>query len=207
MSDIIISKAEPIDPAVAALLSYAAAPPLMDYMFSGDRETMMGFLADAWQKPDGIFSHSTCTSATLDGSLVGINVGFTAESMHDNVMITIGHCEESLDESMFARVLELMGWFPYLSPPVPDDAYYVFTLAVKDDLRGQGVGRMLLGNTFTTAKSDGFDACHLDVMSTAPAVEFYKAMQMQHYSISQVPALDEYSIPPLFRMVKPLAGD
>ena len=207
MTDITISKAEPIDPEVAAMLTYDTAPPVYDYMFSGDREVMLGFLSDAWQKPDGIWSHSTCTSATRDGSLLGINVGFTAESLHENVMTTMGHAEEGLTQSMFARMADLMGWFPYLSPPVPEDAFCIISLAVKDGLRGQGVGRMLIEDTFSTAKSDGFDSCHLDVLSTSPAVEFYKAVGMEHYSISQVPALDEYSIPPFNRMVKPLVED
>ena len=204
MGEIIISKAEPIDPEIAASLAYDTAPPVYDYMFNSDREVMLGFLSDAWKKPDGMWSHSTCTSASRDGSLLGINVGFTAETLHENVMITMGHAEESLDEATFARLADLMGWFAYLSPPVPDDAFYILSLAVRDDLRGQGVGRMLIEDTFSNAKSEGFESCHLDVLSTSPAVEFYKAVGMDHYSISQVPALDEYSIPPLFRMVKTL---
>ena len=63
---------------------------------------------------------------------------------------------------------------------------------------------MLIEDTFTTAKADGFNACHLDVLSTNPSVEFYKAIGMEHYSISQVPALDKHSIPPFYRMVMPL---
>ena len=206
-NDVTISKAEPIDPEVAAALTYDTAPPVYDFMFSGDSEVMLGFLSDAWQKSDGIWSHATCTSATRDGSLLGINVGVTAESLHENVMTTIGHAEESLNPLMFERFVELMTWFPYLSPPVPEDAHYVISLAVRDDLRGLGIGRMLLENTFTSAKSEGFDSCHLDVMSTNPAVEFYKAVGMQHYSISQVLNLDQYSIPPLFRMVMPLGDE
>ena len=131
-NDITIESAKPIDPETAASLTYSTAPPIVDYMFNGDREVMLGFLSDSWQKPDGIFSHNTCTSATRDGSLLGINIGFTAETLHENAVITMGHAEESLDETTFARFADLMGWFSYLSPPVPEDAFFIFTLAVKD---------------------------------------------------------------------------
>jgi hypothetical protein len=60
-------------------LIYDTDPDLFDYYFKSDRERMKLCLSDWWQRPEGWFSHSACTAATYDGSLVGIETGFTRE--------------------------------------------------------------------------------------------------------------------------------
>ena len=65
VDEVILSETEPIDAEVAAQLFYSTAEPIYDFFFNNNREAMMGFLADSWQKSEGIWSHKFCKRHSL----------------------------------------------------------------------------------------------------------------------------------------------
>lgn len=198
--------AKPDSHEIAWKLIYDTDPNLFDYYFSNDRELMESCLSNWWQRSEGWFSHSACTAATFNGSLTGIEIGFTREDFQKHTRPTFYYAKETMNRAAFEHFSNAFrNYVPYLFPFIPRDAYYVQSLAAKAEIRGQGVGHTLLNAAFKRAKEKGLKSCQLDVVSDSIAVNFYRKMGMEVLAVTRMPYLEkEYGISMHYRMRKML---
>jgi ribosomal protein S18 acetylase RimI-like enzyme len=187
-------------------LIYDTDPDLFDYYFKNDRELMKLCLSDWWQRPEGWFSHSSCTAAIYDGSLVGIEIGFTREDFQKHTRPSFYYAKEIMSRAAFEHFSDAFrNYVPYLFPFIPKDAYYVQSLATIAEIRGQGIGHTLLSAAFKRAKEKGLKSCQLDVVSDSIAVNFYRKMGMEVLAVTRMPYLEKnYGISMHYRMRKAL---
>ncbi|MGD8523804.1 MAG: GNAT family N-acetyltransferase [Desulfobacterales bacterium] len=191
---------------IAWQLIYDTHPFLFDYLFNNDRDLMKSCLSDWWQRPEGWFSHAACTAAIYEGTLVGIEIGFARLELQNNTRPTFTNAEQTMkpaEAHHFSNAFR--NYVPYLFPFVPDEAYYIQSLATVAEIRGQGIGELLLNNAFTYASEKGLKSCQLDVLSDSVAVNFYRQMGMEVIAITRVPYLEKnYGISMHYRMRKNL---
>jgi ribosomal protein S18 acetylase RimI-like enzyme len=167
-------------------------------------EMMESCLASWWQRSEGWFSHSSCAAATYNGTLVGIEIGFTREEFQKQTRPSFYYAKETMGRAAFEHFSDAFrNYVPYLFPFIPRDAYYVQSLAIKAEMRGQGVGSTLLSTAFKRAKEMGLKSCQLDVMSDSIAVNFYRKMGMEVLAVTRMPYLEKnFGIPMHYRMRK-----
>ena len=196
--------AKPDDSDVAWKLIYDTDPDLFDYYFNNDTDLMESCLSDWWRRPEGWFSHSSCTAALYNGSLVGIEIGFSREEFQKHTRPTFYYAKKTMNRAAFEHFSDAFrNYMPYLFPFIPGDAYYVQSLAARTELRGQGVGHKLLNTAFKRAKEKGLKSCQLDVLSDSVAVNFFRKMGMEVLAVTRMPYLEkEYGISAHYRMRK-----
>ena len=199
-----IGPAGPESPEIAWKLIYDSDPEIFEYYFNNDLELMESCLSDWWQRPEGWFSHALCTAATFNGSLVGIEIGFPREINQKHLRPTFYYAKETMNRAAYEHLSgAFKNYVPYLFPYIPRDAYYVQTLSVIAEMRGQSVGQTLLNAAFNRAKKNDLTNCQLDVTSDSLAVDFYRKMGMEVLSSSRVPYLEKnYGISMHYRMRK-----
>ena len=199
-----LGPAIPGQAAAAADLMFDTDPAIWNFLFSGDLHSALPFLGEEWQAKESIFSHSLCTGATLDGQLLGIELGFDQPTQRRYQSLTGRRGSTRLSPQILRRFRENAGYMVYLIPPVPKEVYYVHFLSIAPQARGQGLGGLLLERAFRRAKGEGYRACQLDVYSDNPAVAFYRRMGMEILSESRVVPLEKHGVHNHYRMIKPL---
>src|SRR5262249_28683002 len=154
----------------AAPLMCDTDPHLFGYFFGGDQELALRYFAAQWRHERSLFSFRYCTLAVARGSLLGIELGYDAQTQADVFGDTGRHAAQILTPEQMAHLRVAASYIPFLVPPVPSHAYYVMHLASAPDARRRGVGARLLGAAFDRARRDGYRVCHLDVASDNLAV-------------------------------------
>ena len=189
----------------AAPLLYDCAPHLFSHLTQGDYDLAIEHFELQWSSPKGYFPHTCATIARAHDVLVGLELGMDAQEHDENRAAGERNARAFFNDVQYQHLqLEVVQYLAFLFPPIPDDAYYVQNLATTPEVRGRGVGRVLLENAFDQAKHKGYSSCHLDVVHTNPAVRFYQRMGMRVVSESRVTQLEKAGIPPHYRMVMEL---
>ncbi len=191
---------------IAWQLIYDTNPYLFEYFFNNDKDLLKFCLSDWWQRPQGWFSHTACTGATYENTLVGIEIGFSGSEFRKNIRPMLDYAQQTMKPAAFHHFsIAFRNYVPYLFPFIPRDAYYIQSLATVAEIRGQGIGELLLNNAFKSASKNGLKSCQLDVASDSVAVNFYKQMGMEIIAITRVPYLEKnYGISMHYRMRKDL---
>jgi ribosomal protein S18 acetylase RimI-like enzyme len=188
----------------AAPLMYDTDPQLFGYFFGGDQKLALRYFAAQWRQERSLFSYRHCTVAVASGALLGIELGYDANTQADVFRDTGRHAAQILTPEQMAHLRKAVSYVQFLVPPVPADAYYVLHLASAPLARGRGVGARLLMAAFDRARRSRYRVCQLDVASDNPAVRFYERMGMEILSESRVVPLQEQGIASHYRMVKNL---
>jgi ribosomal protein S18 acetylase RimI-like enzyme len=196
--------ANPKQKKVAATLIYDADPHLFAYWFKNDYETALKFFEIEWEQDRSFFSHTLCSVAVIGDKLLGIELGYGL-NIHSNLLTdpdTGKTGSMAINPELLPHTLEVTSYVPYLFPIFPKDAYYIQSLSLLPEARGQGLGTQLLKTTFDRAKEKGYNQCQLDVASDNPAVNFYYDMGMEIISETRVIQLEKNGVPSHYRMVK-----
>jgi ribosomal protein S18 acetylase RimI-like enzyme len=188
----------------AAVLIFDTDPALWNCLFSNDLRSALRFFEEEWQAEESVFGHSLGTTATLDGGLMGIELGFDRATRERYQSGTGRRGRACLSPETLKGFRANGRYVPYLIPPTPKEVYYVQFLSIAPQVRGRGLGSRLLGNAFARAKQQGYKACQLDVSSDNQAVAFYLRMGMEILSESRVIRLEERGVHSHYRMVKAL---
>jgi ribosomal protein S18 acetylase RimI-like enzyme len=188
----------------AARLIIDTDPHLWDCFFQKDHSLALRFLATQWNEERGLFSHSHAMAAMAGDRLAGIVAGFDGKEMEEALPHTAKAAGAVLAPQEFNHFIEILGYVRFLSPAIPEEAYYVLFLAARPEMRGAGLGGRLLTNAFDRAREKGYDACHLDVTCENPAVRFYEHMGMQILSETRVLPLEACGVGSHYRMVRKL---
>lgn len=180
-------------------------PESYDYIFGTDG-LLDAYVRRAWAETGNLYGHDAATLALDGDALVGIEIGYpgTEYYLRHKGMASIGADMARSGEVPFEKLLAVgqrAEKASYLNSHVPDDVYYLMTLAVPPEQRGRGIGKRLLLNAIDRARENGFRALHLDVLSNNPAVGLYLSAGLTCAAEIVAPDLNrDHGIPMEMRM-------
>lgn len=193
--------AKPFDPEVAADLIYETDPHIFNCFLNNDRDLARRVAAACWTAADGFWTHRDAYTATRDGELLGLEIGYPGEEETVRGPQGFVRAAKVMSDSETETYLAREPLVALLLPEPDPKAWYVGTLSVHSKVHGLGIGRRLLENAFERARDRGFSEVQLDVYATNPAVDFYRAMGMEVLVETYVPKLDqEFGVPAHYRM-------
>jgi ribosomal protein S18 acetylase RimI-like enzyme len=188
----------------AARLIYDTDPRLFDCFFENDYSRFLLFCTNQWREQQSLYSFSNATAAVVGEKLAGLELGYDRKGRDRAIPNMAKRTKDLLTPEAFSHYAKIGGYVRYLTPPIPNNAYYVMFLATAPEERGKGIGGKLLENAFDRARGQGYDACHLDVASDNRAVRFYQSLGMEILSESRVIPLEKMGVKSHFRMIKKL---
>ena len=192
---------KPFAPEIAADLIYETNPPIFKCLLNDNRDLARRITTACWQAEDGFWTHKSAYTATSDGKLVGIEIGYPGEEegvRSSSAFVRIASILSATETDIY---LDRAPFVELLLPEPDPQAWYVGTLSITAEARGRGVGKQLLADAFNRASEKGFSKVQLDVYATNPAVDFYRGMGMEVLLESHVPKLDrEFGVPAHYRM-------
>lgn len=139
-NEVQLGPAIPRQAIAAAVLIFDTDPALWNCLFSNDVHSALRFFGEEWQAEESVFSYSLCTGATLDGELMGIELGFdrpTQKRYRSGTGQRGGAC---LSPETLKGFSENAGYISYLIPPIPKEVYYIQFLSIAPQVRGRGLG-------------------------------------------------------------------
>jgi ribosomal protein S18 acetylase RimI-like enzyme len=184
------------DATAIANLIWETDPEMCAFVF-GNRQIWRSHCAIEWLAAIGLHSLGSATVARDADATVGLIIAFPQEEMTRRYAATVARYPNDIGQRM-----ETVGW---LFPVLPENALYVFNLAVSKAHRGRGVGRQLLSAAEEQAQSSGLTSVHLDVAANTAAVQFYE--RMGYGKMAKTELLEPKSdIPSHLRMIKTFGG-
>lgn len=189
--------------AEAAALVYDSDPPYYDFLF-GSPDGAQTMLARLWREENGSTSHARMQVWLADGKLLALASHYPAARAALIEADDAKHIArlDACDTQLSPREASLAWLFPH----IPAHAWYLRTLAVAGQARGQGAGSQVLQNIARSAHSQGATELHTDVDSGNPgAVRFYQHHGFEIIAETRVPILEPFNLPASYRMVKKLA--
>ena len=200
-----VSQGRPHDAKAAAALLYDSDPPYYDFWL-GSQDLALTILAALWQQSAGAYS---AVNIQVVHDSVGLAALFSAYpaafenslAQHSEVALKAVHTDAL---AMLQRESQLA----YLFPRIPDDAWYLRTLAVAAERRGAGLGAQLLRHVEQQARDQGYSLLLTDVDSGNPrAVRFYQRAGFEILVETKVTRLLAHRLPASLRMAKYLNQD
>ena len=158
-------------------------------------------VAQAYVEPDNEYSFQNVTFAELDGRVVGMAAGSTAERRHE-------FSDRPLREAKGFPALRALVVTVLCAPmfrvleSIAEGEFYLLAVAVDEEARGRGIGSTLLDHVEERARAEGSRRLALDVAAkNEGARRLYERRGMAVES--RWPAIG--FVPPfLVRMTKPL---
>lgn len=192
----------PSEASAAALLIYQSDPPYYDYLFGSSQAAQLQ-LACLWQMPQGGLSHKRVQVWRKADQIIALAAHFLCQ--HDAQLSAEDQQAIAQLDIDLPALLQRQTDLDYLFPPLPDQGYYLRTLAVCAQFRGQHVGEQVLNEIMAIARYQGAVQLYTDVDSGNPgAVRFYQRTGFSVEQESRVPQLEAFNLPTSFRMFKAL---
>ena len=187
--------------AVAAQLTYESDPPYYDYWL-GERQRALTTLQALWQQPLGSYSATAnrvvCDQHGLAAIVSSYPAVAEAQLAADSDCALRNLCAAASEELML-READLA----YLFPRLPENAWYLRSLAVAGERRGQGLGANILATLMQQARAQGFTQMLVDVDSGNPgAVRFYSRNGFSILVETKVTRLLPHRLPASLRMAR-----
>lgn len=197
-----LSAGEPLQAAAAAQLIYQSDAAYYDYLYGGVNAALE-HLAQQWRHDTtavGPYPAQRCAVGD-DGSVQALCVAYPTA-----VAVALADFAEQastapVDPARRQRQANL----DWLFPPLPEQGFYLRTLAVAASARGQGLGGQLLQALLREARQLGCSALLTDVDSGNPgALRFYQRAGGQQVAQVTVAALLPHRLPANVRLRWPL---
>jgi ribosomal protein S18 acetylase RimI-like enzyme len=122
-------------------------------------------LATAYMHPNHDYSYQNVTFAERNNVIVGMASGYTAKQHHHFSDQPLKHVAEYSALRVKAVKILCAPLFRILETIVEDD-FYLLSIAVDRELRGEGVGSMLMDAIEDRAQTSGATRLSLDVSAT-----------------------------------------
>lgn len=191
--------------AVAARLTYESDPPYYDYWL-GDRQRALTTLQALWRQPLGSYSAAANQVLRDQHGLAAIVSSYPAASEVKHAIdsdCALRNVCSAVCEELMQREADLA----YLFPRLPENAWYLRSLAVAGERRGQGMGENILAALMQQARAQGFTQMLVDVDSGNPgAVRFYSRNGFSILVETKVTRLLPHRLPASLRMARLLGG-
>lgn len=197
------SVGHPDEAAAAARLIYASDPPYYDFWF-GSATAALHCLEIFWREPAGSYGHQAFGVWRDKQRLVALANHYPA-AQAATFALTDTQAQAKLHGDL-AQLQQRDAMLAWLFPHVPDDVWYLRTLAVDANYRGQQIGQLVLTSIAAAARAHGATELHTDVDSgNSGAVRFYQRQQFEIVTETRVPMLEPFNLPASYRMICKLA--
>ena len=145
-----------------------------------------GVVAEAFMKPGHDLSHEYAAFAVRGGRIIGMALCYTAEqhraSSHEPLREAKGYraCRAAIIGAVMAPIMRVLD-------TLEDGDFYLQAIAVDEDLRGAGVGSLLIGWVEEQGRASGSRRLCLDVSgSNLSARRLYERLGMEVVSESTI---------------------
>ena len=185
-------------------LIWETGPSSYGYQFDG-RELFDLMVQAAWRVPGTLYSYDRTTIALDGDELLGLELGYNGPEFAPRKkalgglwgpMIESGEVTMDRLNLLAERAYQCK----YLNAVIPSSVYYICALAVEEPLRGKGIGTKLVHHAIERSKRAGLRGLHLDVLSDADAVGFYRSLGMHCLAEVVAPIPHEHGVPMEMRM-------
>lgn len=166
-----IRQARPEDADAAAALIYSAAPHAYELLYATESGSAVDYIRNEFKRGSGFLGAAAHMVAVVDGEVVGTGSFYTKERY------------KVLSSEQGKNMLAHFGWWRFLRmmplglriqrgiSKLEDGQLYVANLGVKENLRGQGIGKALIEAAAQRAKAEGLRQLVLDVSEKNPRAE------------------------------------
>jgi len=153
-------------------------------------------IAKAFVRPDHDLSHQNVTFAERDGDIVGMVSGYTAEQHRRSSRQPLKQAAGRWNLRL-RIVLVLFAPLMRIIDSIADDNFYLQAVAVDKELRGEGLGAILMDSLEERARASGSSRLALDVSAkNEGARRFYDrrgfAVESQWPKRLRIPVLKFY---------------
>ncbi len=195
---------DPAKALAAAHLVWDSSDHFLEHLYAGKQRRAFEDLQYHWLQAAGLLSHRHALLAT-DGAkneILGLALAFGGDQENGQRNLTGQHMAALATEQEIPDFYDRMEALSQFHPEIPSNALYLQNIAVRGTMRGRRIGELLFQAIVGRARSEGFTALHLDVVSDNPAISFYRRQGMEILSESDVPDLrTNHGQPPRYRMV------
>ncbi len=206
-NDVSIRPARAEDADAAVPLIFSSGPDSYRYVFEAPGFDAVEFIRFAFTEGSGYLGYRNHVVVELAGQIVGTG-SFYASAQYRRLG------RESLRQAMIhygvvnlVRVMRQSGAVTAMMPPPPPAAEYFANLAVREELRGRGIGGRLMAHGIARAADEGQHFCVLDVADdNAPAIGLYRRHGFRDGETTAFPGSRErWNVPDHRRMMLELA--
>lgn len=153
-------------------------------------------IARAFVRPDHDLSYQNATFAERESSVVGMVLGYTAEQHRRSSLGTLKEAAGRRNLRM-RLVLILFGPLMRIIDSIADGDFYLQAIAIDEQLRGDGLGALLMDSFEQRARESGASRLALDVSAgNQGAIRFYErrgmTIESQWPKRLKIPALTFY---------------
>lgn len=176
--------ARPADPGVPELL-YVSAAGHYDRYF-GTRDRAVALIRAAYPRPRHVASFAVSRVAEIEGRPAGVAAAFSVADLarlSRRFAALTGPCIPPWHWLAAVRTTRVAS---RLTPPPPDDAWYVDALAVASWARRAGVAQALLADAEAQARAAGHARLALDTgLDNAPARALYESAGFEAHGVRE----------------------
>jgi ribosomal protein S18 acetylase RimI-like enzyme len=185
-------------------LVWETDPHLFDFLFLRDKALWSRLFRPEWDAPHGLHSANDTTVAVQDAAIVGLLVCFSSDSVESRAEASFRRYHATVDAKTAAHLDWAGAQMNWLFPPAPQNTMLIYNLVVVSQLRGNGIGELLMKEAETCARKAGLSAIHLDTAASSPAVAFYERIGFQRLVETRLCHPQAASVPVHVRMAKQL---
>ena len=111
-----------------------------------------------------------------DNAFIGLLVCFSSDSTESRAEASFQRYHAA-DDAGTAVHLDWAGMqMNWMFPPAPRTTMLVYNLVVASQMRGRGIGELLMTEAEALARKAGLSAIHLDTAASSTAVAFYERL-------------------------------
>jgi ribosomal protein S18 acetylase RimI-like enzyme len=205
MKNLILRNAKPEDAGTARELVYFAGQCFFNHTFGfgKEKEKALDFIEYAFAKEAGAFSYKFACITELKGDILGLELGYDGETKREQDSIVekqiMTYYKVFQLVRLFRRGLHVKKFFK----EVPEDAYYLASIAVFPKYRRKGIGNELMNCVFNKMNEKKLKKCMLDVSITKDStIKFYEKYGFEIVGESRSPRLEKrYNLEGQYRMI------
>lgn len=170
-----LREAAPTDAPVCARLIYGAGPILYNLLFGPSPEQAIGLFEALFALPQNPFSFENALVAERGGRVVGLALAADVAQRQRNGRRMMRLLPRHRGVWPLVRSLPVVLDIMRCSSTPPPDAYYLGILSVVPDVRGQGLGTLLIDEVHRRARQAGCPSIALHAeLDNLDAQRFYR---------------------------------
>lgn len=174
LTGVTLRETRPDDATACGALLFDTWPHLYRALLVDERRAH-GVLAHLFAAPGNTFSYDATRVAVADGRIVALASAYPADQGQRRARASLRPALRALGPFGFARVLRAVWRIADASMGVDPRHFYVANVAVAADIRGGGLGSLLMADAEVRARAGGHRALSLELEGNDPLVRrFYE---------------------------------